>query len=132
MKLVELSDREFRQHHTRQTVTMYYGTCRGRALALESGGFDPNTLSKIKELILVSTIDMAKKQAENSGCDSILELHNVSAAALHPMQYSPMENEESLDNMIQSIIRGDAVSAKLIAPHRQFKFLNKFRKSRNK
>ena len=73
MKLLELSDRMFRQHSNGKNVTMYYGTCRGKALELDANGFNPNSLSTTKELILVSTIDMAKKQAADNKCDAILE-----------------------------------------------------------
>ena len=129
MRLNELSDKRFDSGPDHKTVTLYHGTCRGKALSLDRGGFNPQILTGEKEIVLVSTVEMAKKQALKSKCDAIVKITMVSIGSIMPFKYSPMDNPNSRQDMVDAINAGKDVVVRLVKRHpgNRFEYVNKLR-----
>ena len=120
---MKLTDFEGLLHN--RVYTLYYGTCRGKALGLDSTGFIKTVMSREKELILVSTIDMAEKQAADSGCDAIMKVSNVPFNSIRPYSYT---GKDSVIKMVKLLDEGQPVIVNLVKDHRNFTYINKFTK----
>jgi hypothetical protein len=118
MKLDELNSATFHN----KSYTLYYGTCRGPALNLDDNGFDISVFDAKKELILVSTLDMAKKQAENQECDAVLKVAHVSFNSLRPYVY---RDKNSVIDMVKQLDAGEPIKVKLVKNHDGFTYINK-------
>ena len=130
MRLMELSDKKFNTGPNHKSVTLYYGTCRGRALSLDRGGFNPQRLIGDKHIVLVSTVELAKKQALDSKCDAIVKVSKVSVNSIMPLKYAPMDNSNSRQDMVDAIDAGEDVAVRLVKQHSgaHFEYINKLRK----
>jgi hypothetical protein len=118
MKLDELNPLLFH----RKSFELYYGTCRGHALNLDNGGHNISIFDTTKELILVSTLDMAKEQAESKECDAILKVSNVPFNSLRPYVY---RDKTSVADMVKSLSNGEPIKVKLVKNHKGFTYINK-------
>ena len=108
-----------------RSYTLYYGTCRGRALELERNGFTRSVMSTRKELILVSTMEMAERQAADNDCDAIMKVVNVSFNSIRPYSYT---GKDSVIKMVKLLDEGQPVMVRLVKDHHSFNYVNKITK----
>jgi hypothetical protein len=108
-----------------RSYTLYYGTCRGKALELERNGFNKSVMSREKELILVSTVDMAERQAADNECDAIMRVVNVSFNSIRPYRYT---GKDSVVEMVKLLDGKEPTLIRLVKDHRNFTYVNKITK----